>query len=354
MNSYLITGGAGYIGSHLAFSLAQSGYFVRVLDNFCRAPKENVTALLAPYAKRVEIVEGDVRNLSDCAGAMKDVTHVIHLAGLGSVGESIQKPAEHMDVNVTGTATVLTAALSAGQIARVVVGSSCAVYGESTAMSKLESSFAEPITPYGVSKLAAENIAKSFHKLHDLPAVCLRFFNTYGPVDDPHDIPVGFLASLVCASSRGETAILYGNGEQTRDFIYIDDTIQACIAAGNAPRHIACGHVFNVGAGRRVSLNEAIEAIEKQIGRTLIIDRQALRAGDIRHSRAEITKAAGMLQFTAAVRLEEGLARLIASYQEGGINKQAFPDFTQNNLPADTLASRLSQASSAAGQAKAA
>lgn len=354
MNSYLITGGAGYIGSHLAFSLAQSGYFVRVFDNFSGARKENVTALLAPFAKRVEIVEGDVRNSADCAAAMKAVTHIVHLAGLSCVGESIEKPAEYMDVNTTGTATLLGAARQAGHIARVVVGSSCAVYGESSAMNKLESSLAEPITPFGVSKLAAEAVAKSFHKLHDFPVVSLRFFNTYGPADDPSDRPVGFLASLVYAAAKGEPAVLYGNGEQTRDFVYIEDTIQACIAACETPRHVACGHVFNVGAGRRVSLNEAIEAIEAQVGRTLVIDRRGLRPGDIKHSRAEITKAAGMLQFTSTIRLEDGIARLIASYRSAGAGKPSLVGFGQSGDPADTLASRLSQSASATGQAKAA
>ena len=354
MNSYLITGGAGYIGSHLAYSLAESGYFVRVLDNFIHAPKENVTALLAPFAKRVEIVEGDIRNLADCAGAMNGITHIVHLAGLSSVEESIEKPSQYMDVNATGTSTLLSAACSAGQVARVVVGSSCAVYGESAAMSKLETNLAEPITPYGVTKLAAESIAKSFHKLHDLSVVSLRFFNTYGPADDPRELPQGFLASLTYAAARGESATLYGNGEQSRDFIHIEDTVQACIAACNAPRHIVGGHVFNIGAGRRVTLNEAIDAIEKQLGRTLVVDRKPLRPGDIKHSRADITKAAGMLQFTARVRLEDGLARLIASYQSAGSSTSAFADFVPTAEPADTLASRLSQAASAAGQAKAA
>jgi nucleoside-diphosphate-sugar epimerase len=314
VNNYLIIGGGGYIGSHLAFHLAESGYPVRIMDNFVGSKKENTTALLAPFAKRVQIVEGDVCSHSDCVAAFKDITHIIHLAAVNSVEASLDRPAEYMTTNAGGTGTLLNAVLTASGIKRVVFGSSCAVYGETPAMSKHEGSLIEPVSPYGCSKLAAETLCRSFYKLYGVPVVMLRFFNAYGPVEDPKDPVEGVVAHFLSAATKGEPAILHGNGEQTRDFIYIDDCIEACIAACEASAHIVCGHAFNVGTGQRASLNEVIEMAEKLLGRTMVVDRQGLRGGDIRHSRADITKAAGMLKFTARVAFEDGLARVLASF----------------------------------------
>ena len=308
-----MTGGAGFIGSHLTTRLGRAGHTVRVLDNFSSAGTRERAQALADVP-HVAIHEGDVRDPQACRRACEGADVVLHQAAEASVPQSIEEPAECVAINVGGTINMLDAAHRAGTVTRFVFASSCAVYGDTPALSKHEASLVDPISPYASSKLSGEYFCRNFFRLHGLQTVALRYFNVYGPGQDPDGAYAAVIPKFLTAIARGQPPVIYGDGEQSRDFIYIDDVVEANLRAAGGLRGTG-GKVFNIGSGQRVSLNQLLERLQVILGRPIPAERRERRAGDIKHSRADVAAAAGLLQFAPAVALDQGLARTLQWYQ---------------------------------------
>jgi len=302
----LITGGAGFIGSHLALFLARSGAVVRVLDNFSAGRRENLSDLTT----KITMAEGDIRNRDLVRQLMDGVDVVFHLAAVAAVAPSIKDPLTCNEVNVGGTLNVLAAARDTG-VRRVVIASSAAVYGPEPPVPTPETSSCVPASPYAVSKAAGEHYARVFAKLYGVEAVSLRLFNVYGPRQNPASEYSGVVSRFLERLLQGEALAVDGDGEQSRDFVFVDDVVQALTLAAEVPG--ISGEVFNVATGRRTSINElattlaAVVAPEKQIGPV----HRAARAGDVRHSCANIGKANRDLGYAPRYSLAEGLARTV-------------------------------------------
>jgi len=298
---YLVTGGAGFIGSNIVEALVKSGMAVRVLDNLANGRRENIAAL----GDRVEWIEGDIRDPAVCRRAVDGVSIVLHLAALGSVPRSIADPATSNEVNVTGTLNVLLAARDAG-VKRVVFSSSSSVYGENPALPKREDLATIPISPYAVSKLAAESYARVFSKVYGLQTVSLRYFNVFGPrqrADSPYAavIPLFMQAAL-----DGHALPINGDGLQSRDFTYVDNVVRANLLAATVPG--VAGGTYNIACGERYSLLDIVDALAEAVGRPLACDHRPPRPGDVRHSQADIAAAQRDLGYRVEVGFREGLA----------------------------------------------
>ncbi len=316
MDTYLVTGGAGFIGSNLVDGLLSQGSHVRVLDNFSTGRREN----LAHVAGDIELVEGDIRSYERCHNAVKGVDRVVHLAALPSVPRSVQDPLTTHEVNATGTLNVLLAARDVG-VKRVVVASSSSVYGANPNLPKREDMVLLPISPYGVSKVATERYAAAFHHVYDLETVALRFFNVFGPRQDPDSQYSAVIPRFMSRCVAGELAQVYGDGEQTRDFTYVSNVVAMTIAASVADD--ASGNAFNVACGERHSLSKVISVIESLAGRELLVEHKPPRDGDIRDSWADVDAALTTFGVTPDVGLEEGLERTFESLVPEGSRAHA-------------------------------
>ncbi|HET9061700.1 MAG TPA: SDR family oxidoreductase [Candidatus Binatia bacterium] len=298
---YLVTGGAGFIGSNIVEALVTSGAAVRVLDNLANGKREN----LAAFGDRVEWIEGDIRDPSVCQHAVRGASVVLHLAALGSVPRSIADPATSNDVNVTGTLNVLIAARDAG-VKRVVFSSSSSVYGENPALPKREDLATLPISPYAVSKLAAESYTRVFSKVYGLETVSLRYFNVFGPRQRA-DSPYAAVIPLFMQSALdGRPLPINGDGLQSRDFTYVTNVVRANLLAATVPG--VAGGTYNIACGERYSLLDIVDALAEAAGRSLTRDHRPPRAGDVRHSQADISAAASDLGYHVEVGFREGLA----------------------------------------------
>lgn len=300
---YLVTGGAGFIGSHLVDALLERGAAVRVFDNFSTGSRSH----LAHVADRIEVVEADLRDEQAVRRAMEGVTHVLHQAALRSVERSVDDPLASDEVNVHGTLHVLVAARDAGTVRRVVYASSSSVYGDNETLPKREDLTPSPVSPYAVSKLAAEHYCRVFTKLYGLETVSLRYFNVFGPRQNPASRYAAVVPLFMRAALRGEPLEVHGDGEQSRDFTFIEDVVQANLRALEAEG--AAGEVFNIACGARHSLLEMIAVIERLAGRALERRHVAPRRGDVRHTLADIDKARRLLGYEPRVSFEEGLRR---------------------------------------------
>ncbi len=309
----MVTGGAGFIGSHLTTRLGRAGHEVRIFDNFSGAGSRERAATLTDLP-HVTIHEGDVRDEAACRAVCVDAGIVLHQAAEASVPQSIEEPALCAAINVGGTINMLAAAQASGTVERFVFASSCAVYGDTPATSKHEASLVDPLSPYASSKLSGEYFCRNFFRLHELQTVALRYFNVYGPGQNPDGAYAAVIPKFLTAIARGEPPVIYGDGEQSRDFVYIDDIVEANLQAAGDLRGTG-GKVFNIGSGQRVSLNQLIERLSAILHTPIEAQRLERRPGDIRHSRADIAAAAGLLQWTPAVSLEDGLARTLQWYQ---------------------------------------
>lgn len=298
---WLITGGAGFIGSHLAARLVADGQCVRILDNLASGKLSN----LQPILPRIELITGDVRDQSAVRIAMKGVSVVLHHAAQPSVPLSVADPAHTYAVNVTGSLNVLQAASDAG-VRRVVLASTSAVYGDDPTSIKSEALMAKPISPYASSKLADEQLCAVFQACYGLSCVALRYFNVFGPGQDPNSAYAAVIPKMIDLIRRGERPVIYGDGEQTRDFIYVGDVVEANLLA--AATNVAPGSVYNIASGRPTSLNQVLRTLERLLELSAAADHQPERAGDIRHSLADVTKARLELGFSAQTSLEDGLA----------------------------------------------
>lgn len=300
---YLITGGAGFIGSNLAQALAQSGQRVRVLDNLSTGFRDNLNRTEGS----VELVEADLRDFDAVRRAMDGVTYVSHQAALRSVERSVDDPLSSDDVNVHGTLHVLQAAREAKTVRRVVYASSSSVYGDSEALPKTEDLTPSPVSPYAVSKLAAEYYCKVFTGLYGLETVSLRYFNVFGPRQSPKSQYAAVVPLFMRAALSGDPLEVHGDGEQSRDFTYIDNVVQANRLAFETPG--IGGHAFNVACGERHSLLEIATILEGLVGRTLERHHVGSRRGDVRHTMASIDKISSMTAYQPGVGFEDGLRR---------------------------------------------
>ena len=292
---------------------------MRVLDNFASGAARNraETLIQLPH---VTILEGDIRDPDACRQAVEGADFVLHHAAEASVPHSIEDPGGCVAINIGGTINLLEAARSAGTVKRFVFASSCAVYGDTPGSSKHEATQTDPLSPYASSKLSAEYFCRNFFRLHGLQTVSLRYFNVYGPGQDPNGAYAAVIPKFITAITEGRKPIIYGDGEQSRDFIFVDDIVEANLRAAAATRGVG-GRAFNIGGGQSASLKQIVEKLAEILGRPLETDNQPARAGDIKHSRADIAAAAGLLQFTPSVTLTDGLARTLQWYQTQATDK---------------------------------
>jgi UDP-glucose 4-epimerase len=305
----LVTGGGGFIGSHLVDRLLELGHAVRVLDNFSTGHRANLRRTLA----HIELIEGDLRDPDTVRRAMQGAEIVLHQGALPSVPRSVNDPRTSNAVNVEGTLNVLLAARDAG-VRRVVVASSSSVYGDTPTLPKVETMPPTPRSPYAISKLAAEQYTCTFAALYGLETVALRYFNVFGPRQDPTSQYAGVIALFCTAALHGQPYTLQGDGLQSRDFTYVENAVQANILAATAPD--VAGQVFNIACGQRITLLDMITILNRLIGRDLPIEHGPPRAGDVRHSLADIDRAKQLLGYTPAVDVAEGLARTLEWYRE--------------------------------------
>lgn len=309
MAKYLVTGGAGFIGSHIVETLVERGDAVRVLDNLTTGKKENLEAV----AGRIEFVEGDIRDPETCAKAVKGVDHVLHEAALASVVRSVEDPLLTNAINVTGTLNMLLAARDAG-VKSFVLASSSAVYGDDPALPKVEGREGRLLSPYAVSKLVGEKYAQAFHALYGLNTVALRYFNVFGPRQDPFSQYAAVIPLFITKILGGERPVVYGDGEQSRDFIFVENVVRANIeAAGSAS---AAGEVLNVACGDGMTVNGLLKAVNEVLGTKVESVHAEPRPGDIKHSTADIGKARRLMDFTPRVSFMDGLRETAAWYKK--------------------------------------
>lgn len=319
--AWLVTGGAGFIGSHLVEKLLALGQRVRVLDNHFSSTPANLEEVLAKAgpeaAARLDFLKGDIRDAGTCAAALEGVHQVIHLAALGSVPLSIEQPALCHDINATGTLNLMLAARAAG-LRRFVYASSSAVYGDDPLPAKREDSLGRLLSPYAASKFVNENYAAACHAAYGLETIGLRFFNVFGPRQDPKGAYAAVIPCWIDAMARGEPVFINGDGENTRDFCFVRDVVQALLLAALTDNAKAHGRAFNVGLGTATTLNELCALLRMQVaeqtGRPVAepVHRE-FRPGDIRHSRADTRLVTGTLGFQPEFTVENGLRETVAT-----------------------------------------
>lgn len=306
MSNYLVTGGAGFIGSHLVERLVGDGHVVTVLDNFTTGRMRNIAHL---EGRQLRVVEGDIRKKEDLDKAMKGQEFVLHHAALPSVARSVEDPASSNEVNVTGTLNVLLAARAAG-VRRVVYASSSSAYGDTPTLPKIETMAPQPMSPYAVSKLAGEHYCRVFTQNFGLETVSLRYFNIFGPRQDPESDYAAVVPKFVTLLLAKQRPTIYGDGKQTRDFTYVENAVEANMLACQAPK--AAGEFMNIACGDRVTVGGLCNMIGEIAGKVLEPKLKPGRAGDVRHSLADIGKAGDLLGYRPRVGLREGLERTVA------------------------------------------
>jgi len=305
----LVTGGGGFIGSHIVERLLGEGHAVRVLDNFATGRREN----LLPFESDIDTVEGDLQSYERAHTAVRGCEVVLHQAALPSVPRSVQDPLTSNAVNVIGTLNVLLAARDS-DVTRVVFASSSSVYGPNPTLPKDESLPTVPISPYAVAKLAAEGYCRAFDAVYGLETVALRYFNVFGPRQDPLSQYAAVIPNFTMAALRDEAPIVFGDGEQSRDFTYIDNVVDANLKAMTQPG--VGGRAYNIACGERISLNRVIETLSAIVGREIRAEYRSPRAGDLLHSMADVSRAGDELGYAPAVDFSDGLNRTVAFYRE--------------------------------------
>lgn len=305
MALYLVTGGAGFIGSHIVEELVQRGESVRVLDNLSSGRREN----FASVQDKVDFRECDIRDLEAIRPVLEGVDYVIHLAALPSVVRSIEDPIETTQVNLNGTLHVLLAARRA-RVKRVVMAATAAAYGDTPTQPRIETQAPQPLSPYALTKLAGEYYGQIFHRIFDLEFIALRYFNIFGPRQNPQSPYTGVLSKFIVAYLRGQTPTIFGDGEQSRDFTFVANVVDATLRACLAPA--APGKVINVGTGRGSTLNQAIALLNQIFGAQVTPQYAPPRVGDVRHSTADISLARAILRYEPRVSFEDGLRPTIA------------------------------------------
>jgi nucleoside-diphosphate-sugar epimerase len=310
---FLVTGGAGFIGSSLSRALAARGDRVRIIDNFSSGRRENLAGL-AERGDRVEVMEADILDDAALARAVEGVEFIFHEAAIPSVPKSMDEPIENHAANATGTLKVLERARRAG-VRRVVYAASSAAYGDAPGLPKIESMPPAPISPYGGSKLAGEQYCQIYARAYGLETVCLRYFNVFGPHQDPKSEYAAVIPKFITAALAGGQPRIFGDGSQSRDFCHIDNIIEANFKAITSDARDVSGGVFNIACGAATELNEVVSRIGEILGRKIEALHEPERAGDIKHSVADISAARRRLGYTASVSFAEGLRRTIEWYK---------------------------------------
>jgi nucleoside-diphosphate-sugar epimerase len=305
---YLVTGGAGFIGSHIVEGLVKKGERVRVIDNLTTGKRENLELCMG----EIEFIEGDLRDPQAAAEAVKGANFILHQAAIPSVPRSIEDPLGTTENNLAGTLHLLMAARDAG-VQRFVYASSCAVYGDTPLLPKKEDQLPAPLSPYAVSKLAGEYYCQVFHELYRLETVALRYFNVFGPRQDPLSPYAAVIPKFITLALAKKPLVVYGDGEQSRDFSFVADVVEAnflaCTAKGIA------GEQLNVGSGKQTSLNQLVQTLKEIIALDLEVEYADPQPGDVRHSLASIEKAQGLMGFAPKISFGDGLRRTAAWFR---------------------------------------
>lgn len=309
MRTALVTGGAGFIGSHIVSGLLERGFGVRVLDDLSSGKREN----LAPWLDRIEFIEGNICSDADCRNAVEGVDTVFHQAAIASVPRSVAEPERTHDVNVNGSLKLLVAARDAG-VRRVVFASSSAIYGDDPEQPKRETMKPCPISPYGLHKLTIEYYLRLFHRLYGLETVALRYFNVFGPRQDPKSEYAAVIPKFITRMLQGLAPTVFGDGKQTRDFIYVGEIARANILAADAAD--APGRIINVAGAGRIDLLQLIATLNDVLGTQMMPVMAPPQPGDVRDSSADISIADSVLDFSPQTSFAEGLRRTVEWYRE--------------------------------------
>jgi nucleoside-diphosphate-sugar epimerase len=312
MSKVLVTGGAGFIGSHLTEALLQEGHRVRVVDDFSTGKRENL--IFDKEYPSLEIIEGDIRHLAICQKAMKGIEYVFHEAALPSVQRSVEDPLGSNAVNGGGTLNILFAAREEA-VKRVIYASSSSIYGDTPTLPKVEEMPSDPLSPYALQKYIGEQYCRLFYELYGLETVSLRYFNIFGPRQDPNSIYSAVIPKFIDALLQGSPPTIFGDGEQSRDFTYIENVVQANLLAMSA-EHLH-GEPINIACAERTSLNQLVNILRKILGSKLSPVYEEPRKGDVRHSLADICKGKELLNYEPKVGVELGLKKTVEFFQKG-------------------------------------
>lgn len=310
---YLVTGGAGFIGSNIVDRLVSDGAEVRVLDNFATGKKSNIEHNLG----KIELIEGSITDLETVKRAVDGVDYVLHQAALPSVPRSVKDPIASNEANIDGTLNVLVASRDAG-VKRVVYAASSSAYGDTPTLPKREDMPPNPLSPYALTKLAGEYYCRIFYKIYGLETVALRYFNVFGPRQDPTSQYAAVIPKFVESIMDGKSPMIFGDGQQTRDFTFVKNNVEANLLACTAPG--VGGEIFNIACGQRYSLIDLVKGINENLGTSVEPVFDETRAGDVKHSLADIEKAKKMLGFKPLVGFEEGLLEVIKAMKESRNN----------------------------------
>ncbi len=301
---YLVTGGAGFIGSNLVTQLVEQGHQVRVLDNFSTGHRNNLSSLM----NKIEVIEGDIRSYHIVMEAVKDVNFILHQAALPSVPRSVRDPLTTNEVNVLGTLNLLQAARDAG-VQRLVYASSSSVYGSNAELPKRETMCPNPLSPYAISKLAGEQYCRVFWQLYQFETVCLRYFNVFGPRQDPTSQYSAVIPKFITAILNGKELTVHGDGTQSRDFTFVANVVQANLLACTAPN--APGGVFNIACGERYTLSDLIAKLADITKQQVKVNHNPTRPGDVPHSLADISQAKTILNYHPQINMANGLRQTV-------------------------------------------
>ncbi len=312
MDKIAVTGGAGFIGSNLAEQSLSRQCSVVVIDNFSTGKERNLSGWSEGADGRLQILRTDINDTDRLREAFRGVRYVFHQAAIPSVPRSIADPQATERANIAGTLSVLVAARDSG-VQRVVVASSSSVYGDDPGLPKVEHCVGRPLSPYALSKAVCEHFCRLFLQLYGLETVCLRYFNVFGPRQDPQSAYAAVIPRFAIRLLSGQAPVVYGDGEQTRDFTFVSNVVEANWKAATHPG--IAGEVFNIGCGARTSLNQLARELARIVGARVEPRYEPPRAGDVRHSLADVSKAAKLLEYTPAVALQEGLERAVAWYR---------------------------------------
>lgn len=308
MALYLVTGGAGFIGSNISEELVKKGEKVRILDDFSTGKRENIVG----FKDSVELIEGDLRDLEIVKRAMEGVDFVLHQGALPSVERSIEDPLTTTKVNILGTLNVLLAAREAG-VKRVIYASSSSVYGDTPTLPKKEGMKTNPQSPYAVTKLIGEEYCRIYYSIYGLETVCLRYFNVFGPRQNPGSQYAAVIPKFITLMLKGKSPPIYGDGEQSRDFTFIDNVVEANLRACKTKG--APGEMFNIACGKRVTINELVERLNKILQARIEPTYQSPRKGDVRHSLADISQAGKTLHYSPEIGFDEGLEKTVQRFR---------------------------------------
>lgn len=312
MPYYLVTGGAGFIGSHIVAELVARGERVRVLDNFLTGHRANLT----PYINQIELIEGDIRHYATVREAVEGIDFVLHQAALPSVPRSVRDPQTSNEINISGTLNVLQAARDA-KVQRLIFASSSSIYGNNPVLPKQELMPTKPMSPYAIAKLAAELYCRNFWPLYGFETIALRYFNVFGPGQDPTSQYAAVIPKFITAMLNGQPPTIYGDGSQSRDFTYITNVVEANLRACTATQGV--GEVFNIACNQRHSLLQVVDYLADIIGCSAVVNYNNRRPGDVPHSQADITLARTHLGYEPKIDFVTGLRQTVKSFQQAAI-----------------------------------